>query len=106
MANESIAPERIIDARLYEEKSSHFVCGLENNPHLCDAVHLKQASWLAKIFAAGIFYVHSLTYSSVPCGVLMDPRPVSGVQQRGAELFLFPPCNNQHIVSFKTAVQK
>lgn len=27
--------------------------------------------------------------SSVPCGVLMDPLPDSGVRQRGAELFLF-----------------
>lgn len=100
MANESISPERVIDTRLYEEKSSHFVCGLENNPHLCDAYHLNQASWLAKIFAAGIFYVHSLTYSSVPCGVLMDPQPDSGGKQRGAELFCSFPPYNQHIVSF------
>jgi hypothetical protein len=28
--------------------------------------------------------------SSVPCGVLMHPQPVSGGKQRGAELFLFP----------------
>ena len=28
-----------------------------------------------------------ISYSSVPCGVLMDPRPVSGGKQRGAELF-------------------
>ena len=76
------------------------VCGLKNNPHLCSAQHLIQARRLAKIFAAGIFYVHGYTYSSVPCGALMRPQPVSGVEQRGAELFLFPSVLNQHNVSF------
>ena len=76
------------------------VCGLKNNPHLCSAYHLRQARRLAKIFAAGIFYVHGYTYSSVPCGALMRPQPVSGVEQRGAELFLFPSVLNQHNVSF------
>nr|DAE03447.1 MAG TPA: hypothetical protein [Siphoviridae sp. ctTXt1] len=45
-----------------------------------------QASRLA-IIAAGIFYVHSIKYSSVPCGALMRPLPESGGRQRGAELF-------------------
>ena len=76
------------------------VCGLKNNPHICSAQHLIQARRLAKIFAAGIFYVHGYTYSSVPCGPLMRPQPVSGVEQRGAELFLFPSVLNQHNVSF------
>jgi hypothetical protein len=76
------------------------VCGLKNNPHLCSAYHLRKARRLAKIFAAGIFYVHGYTYSSVPCGALMRPQPVSGVEQRGAELFLFPSVLNQHNVSF------
>ena len=76
------------------------VCGLKNNPHLCSAFHLRKARRLAKIFAAGIFYVHGYTYSSVPCGALMRPQPVSGVEQRGAELFLFPSVLNQHNVSF------
>ena len=76
------------------------VCGLKNNPHICSAQHLIQARRLAKIFAAGIFYVHGYTYSSVPCGALMRPQPVSGVEQRGAELFLFPSVLNQHNVSF------
>ena len=76
------------------------VCGLKNNPHLCNALHLIRARRLAKIFAAGIFFVHGYTYSSVPCGALMRPLPLSGVTQRGAELFLFPSRNNQHIVSF------
>ena len=75
------------------------VCGLKNNPHLCSAFHFEQADSTANI-AVGIFYAHGLSYSSVPCGALMRPLPVQGGIQRGAELFLFPSRNNQHIVSF------
>ena len=77
---------------LASEKKSSKVCGLKNNPHLCNVVHLKQAENTAD-FTVGIFCVHGLqyTYSSVPCGALMRPLPVSGVRQRGAELFLFLP---------------
>ena len=82
------------------KKLSAKVCGFKKNPHLCSVHHLIQARRLAKIVAAGIFYVFGLTYSSVPCGALMRPQPESGGEQRGAELFLFPPCNSQHIVSF------
>ena len=75
------------------------VCGLKNNPHLCNDFHFEQADSTANI-AVGIFYAHGLSYSSVPCGALMRPLPVQGGSQRGAELFLFPSRNNQHIVSF------
>ena len=75
------------------------VCGLKNNPHLCSDFHFEQADSTANI-AVGIFYAHGLSYSSVPCGALMRPLPVQGGMQRGAELFLFPSRNNQHIVSF------
>ena len=75
------------------------VCGLKNNLHLCSAFHFEQADSTANI-AVGIFYAHGLSYSSVPCGALMRPLPVQGGMQRGAELFLFPSRNNQHIVSF------
>ena len=75
------------------------VCGLKNNPHLCNDFHFEQADSTANI-AVGIFYAHGLSYSSVPCGALMRPLPVQGGMQRGAELFLFPSRNNQHIVSF------
>ena len=75
------------------------VCGLKNNPHLCSDFHFEQADSTANI-AVGIFYAHGLSYSSVPCGALMRPLPVQGGSQRGAELFLFPSRNNQHIVSF------
>lgn len=72
---------------------------IKNNPHLCSAFHFEQADSTANI-AVGIFYAHGLSYSSVPCGALMRPLPVQGGMQRGAELFLFPSRNNQHIVSF------
>ena len=75
------------------------VCGLKNNPHLCNDFHFEQADSTANI-AVGIFYAHGLSYSSVPCGALMRPLPVQGGMQRGAELFLFPSRTNQHIVSF------
>ena len=75
------------------------VCGLKNNPHLCNDFHFEQADSTANI-AVGIFYAHGLSYSSVPCGALMRPLPVQGGSQRGAELFLFPSRTNQHIVSF------
>ena len=81
------------------KKLSAKVCGLKKNPHLCGVHHLIQARRLANI-AAGISYVHGITYSSVPCGALMRPQPESGGEQRGAELFLFPLRNNQYIVSF------
>ena len=54
------------------KKLSAKVCGFKKNPHLCSAVHLIRARRLA-IIAAGIFCVHSHTYSSVPCGALMRP---------------------------------
>ena len=81
------------------EKNTRKVCGFKKNHHLCSAYHLIQARRLA-IVAAGIFYAYQFTYSSVPCGALMRPQPVSGGKQRGAELFLFPSRNNQPIVSF------
>ena len=62
---------------------------LEKNPHICNAVHLNQATRFANK-AVGIFCAHRSIYSSVPCGALMRPLPDSGVLQRGAELFLSP----------------
>ena len=64
-------------------------CGTKNSAYLCSVHHLIQARRLAK-FAAGIFYVLDYSYSSVPCGALMRPQPVSGGEQRGAELFSYP----------------
>ena len=68
------------------------VCGLKNNPHLCSAYHLRKARRLAKIFAAGIFYVHGYTYSSVPCGVVNAPTAFLKVVSNGERNFfcVFP----------------
>jgi hypothetical protein len=63
------------------------VCGLKNNPHLCSAYHLRKARRLAKIFAAGIFYVHGYTYSSVPCGVVNAPTAFLKVVSNGERNF-------------------
>ena len=38
------------------------VCGLKNNPHLCNDFHFEQADSTANI-AVGIFYAHGLSYS-------------------------------------------
>jgi len=62
----------------------------KNNPHLCSDLHIEQADSSADI-TVGIFCVHGLSYSSVPCGALMRPLPVQGGDQRGAELFIFSP---------------
>ena len=86
------------------KKLSAKVCRLKKNLHLCTVYHLKQARRLA-IFVAGIFYAHSISYSSVPCGALMRPQPVSGGRQRGAELFCFSPNFNLFIVSFNCLPQ-
>lgn len=84
---------------LWLKKISSKFCSLKKKAHLCSDFHLKQASRLA-VIDAGIFYVWHFEYSSVPCGALMRPLPVSGGSQRGAELFYFLPVFNQYIVSF------
>ena len=76
------------------KKTSQSVCGLKNNPYLCNAFHMIQAT-VSPTKAVGIFYVLGSDYiSSVPCGALMRPLPVSGGMQRGAELSSFPELNN------------
>jgi hypothetical protein len=78
---------------LNSEKKSSKVCGLKNNPHLCSALHLRKARRLANNFAAGIFCVHGLSYSSVPCGALMRPLPFSRCSATGSGTFSFPYIN-------------
>nr|DAY43983.1 MAG TPA: hypothetical protein [Caudoviricetes sp.] len=82
------------------KKVSLSICRFKKNLHLCSDYHLKQARRLA-IFAAGIFYAHSISYSSVPCGALMRPQPVSGGSQRGAELFCSLPVIINILFHFK-----
>ena len=75
------------------KKLSSKVCGLKNNPHLCDALHLRKARRLANNLAAGIFCVPGYTYSSVPCGALMRPLPFSRCSATGSGTFSFPYIN-------------
>ena len=90
----------MLTAAEYAKKIACSLCGSKENNHLCNVLLLIRAGRLANNFAAGIFYAFGQTYSSVPCGALMRPQPVFGGEQRGAELFLYPSSNNQHIVSF------
>ena len=80
------------------KKSSQFVCGLKNNPYLCNVFQLSQAS-VSPTTAVGIFYVkaENLNNSSVPCGALMRPLPDLGGRQRGAELFSSPVINKYNV---------
>ena len=75
------------------KKLSSKVCGLKNNPHLCNELHLRKAIRLANNLAAGIFCVHGYTYSSVPCGALMRPLPFSRCSATGSGTFSFPYIN-------------
>lgn len=56
--------------------------------------------------AVGIFYVmvEYINNSSVPCGTLMRPLPVLGVEQWGAELFSSPVINKYN-VSFQSSTK-
>lgn len=70
------------------------LCQFKTNPYICNAQHLNQATKARQITLLRAFFMSEalsiISYSSVPCGVLMHPQPDSGVEQRGAELFLFP----------------
>ena len=90
--------KRIRAAR--SEKFPSKVCGFKKNHHLCSVYHLNQATMFANRLPLAFFMPIGYLYSSVPCGALMRPQPDSGGRQRGAELFLFPSRNSQHIVSF------
>lgn len=71
----------------------------KKSSYLCNDFQLIQAS-VSPTTAVGIFYaVAENNNSSVPCGALMRPLPVSGGSQRGAELFSSPVIN-KYIVSF------
>ncbi len=58
--------------------------------YICNALHLRQAIESPIAMPAAFFMPLAKDTSSVPCGALMRPLPVSGVVQRGAELFLYP----------------
>lgn len=88
MAHASLAFSALVGSAF--KKLFQKVCGLKNNPHICNALLIGQADSTANI-AVGIFYAHGLSYSSVPCGSLMAPLPDQGEEQRGTELFSFLP---------------
>ena len=71
-----------------------YFCYSKTNFYICNALYLIQATKARQITLLRAFFMSEalpiILYSSVPCGVLMDPLPVSGGEQRGAELFLFP----------------
>ena len=68
------------------KKISQTICRFKKKYHLCNTYHSTQARRLA-ILTAGIFYAHSISYSSVPCGALMRPQPVSQVVSNGERNF-------------------
>lgn len=76
------------------KKISKNCFSLKKKSYLCSAYHMKQAT-VSPTNAFGIFYAFGSDYiSSVPCGTLMRPQPVSGGKQWGAELSSFPELNN------------
>nr|DAQ21191.1 MAG TPA: hypothetical protein [Caudoviricetes sp.] len=56
---------------IWQKHCKYYYCH-NNICYICNVYHLNQARRLA-IFTAGIFYAHSITYSSVPCGVVNAP---------------------------------
>ena len=68
------------------------VAHLAPSADICSAYHSIQATVSPSASAVGLFCGHGSrhTLSSVPRGALMRPQPVSGGEQRGAELFPFP----------------
>ena len=75
---------------------------LEKNPHLCNALHLKQATRFAN-FAVGIFYAYRLMlYKFRPVWSVNAPTACFRWKSTGSGTFFVPsPSIDQHIVSFK-----
>ena len=69
------------------------------NTNICNTLHFDKATKACQITLLRAFFMSEslpiISYSSVPCGVLMDPLPVLGGEQRGAELFCFLSIFNQ-----------
>ena len=84
------------DLRAAVRKSITFmaksVASIESSAYICTVHHSIQATVSPSASAVGLFCGHGSrhTLSSVPRGALMRPQPVSGGEQRGAELFPFP----------------
>ena len=81
--------------------SGDAIAHVKKNADICSVFHLKQATVSPTADSRHFLCSGNRhTTSSVPCGALMRPLPVSGGRQRGAELFRLPAENNQLIVSF------
>ena len=77
------------------------VARIGNNSDICNAVHLKQATESPTASAAGIYFARVIRdiISSVPCGALMRPLPVSRCTATGSGTFSVSGVN-YHTVSF------
>lgn len=76
----------------------------KKSSYLCNALHFKTGDRVANK-RRWHFLCHRVNYnSSVPCGTLMRPLPVLGVEQWGAELFSSPVIN-KYIVSFQSSTK-
>lgn len=70
---------------------------------ICSDFHLKQATESPTATAAGLFYGHGpcyITTSSVPCGALMRPLPVSRWKSTGSGTFSVSPREQTNIQCF------
>ena len=93
-------PAAVLSCVATRKKSGQTIARVKSYSDICNVYHLIQATESPTASAAGFFYGRGRhIISSVPCGALMRPQPVSGGRQRGAELFLFPEVKFS-IVSF------
>lgn len=100
-----------ISAAFSWQNFSQIVCRLKKSAYICNALHLKQATKSPTATAAGFFYGRGLCHnntSSVPCGALMRPLPVSRCNATGSgTFFCIPPCRELQYFSFHLkALQK
>ena len=58
-----------------------FFCQFKINPHICNAYHFEKGEKARQITLLRAFFMSEalpiISYSSVPCGVLMHPQPFS-----------------------------
>ena len=66
-------------------------CSFQKNSSYLQCLAFDTGDECSPTLPLAFFYAHRLIYSSVPCGALMRPQPVSGARQRGAELFYSLP---------------
>lgn len=87
------------------KKESPKGCRFKKSAYLCSVYHSIQATESPITMPAAFFMPLAYRISSVPCGALMRPQPVSGGRQRGTELFLFPRKITSTYVSFNCLPQ-